>query len=179
VDASSKPHNKRSQLDDNLLESIINLRKQRLAGDAIAIRMGLTRSLVYRVLKRLALSRMANLNPKPQALRYEWPQPGQMLHMDIKKLGKIEGVGHWALGRQKARKKHPGWEYLHVCIDDHTRLAYTAIMPNEKKESAIAFFKRAHAWYKSLGIKVERVLTDNGSAIPLVPRHSRGLKRTS
>jgi hypothetical protein len=151
MDASSKPHNQRNQLHDNLLESIINLRKQRLAGDAVALRMGLNRSLVYRALKRLTLSKMANLNPKPQALRYEWPQPGQMLHMDIKKLGKIDGAG---------------------------RLAYTAVMPDERKESAVAFFEKAYAWYTSLGIKVERVLTDNGGAIPLVPRHARGLKHT-
>jgi transposase InsO family protein len=164
MDASSRPHHSRSKIDDNILQNIDKLRRQLLTGDTIAIRLSISRSLVYRALKRLGLSRLTNLNPRPAAQPYEWALPGQMLHMDIKKLGKIDGTGHWAIGREKAKRKHPGWEYLHVCVDDHTRLAYTAIMPDEKKESAIAFLQQAHAWYKSLGIKVERLLTDNGGA---------------
>lgn len=163
MDASCRPHHSHSKLDDNLLQHIDMLRRQRLTGDAIATHLCISRSLVYRALKQLNLSRLANLNPKPPVKRYEWAEPGQMLHMDIKKLARIDGAGHWAVGRQKAKRKHAGWEYLHICVDDHTRLAYGAIMPDEKKESVVAFLKQAHAWYSGLGIKVQRLLTDNGS----------------
>ncbi len=163
-DASSRPFCCRNKLGTQEVERIIALRRQRLTGDAIALRLGLCRSSVFRVLRRQGYARLHCLTPKEPVIRYQWDTPGQMLHIDIKKLGKIDGVGHRVLGRQKAKKKRAGWEYLHVCVDDASRLAFTAILPNEKKESSVAFLQQAVAFYESHGIEVQRVLTDNGAS---------------
>ena len=95
--------------------------------------------------------------------RYQWEKPGQMLHIDIKRLGKIDGVGHRKAGTRQVCRRRPGWEYLHVCIDDASRVACTAIHPDETAESAVEFLWHAVAWYTAQGMKVERILTDNGA----------------
>ena len=162
-DASSRPFRCRNKLQAKDIQRIVVLRKKRLTGDVIASRLGLCRSSVYRVLRRFCLSRLCSLDIKEPVVRYQWEKPGQMLHIDIKKLGRIDGVGHRFLGRQQAKQRHAGWEYLHVCVDNASRIAFCAIMPDERKESAVAFLRQAVSCYQSLGITVERVLTDNGA----------------
>ena len=116
------------------------------------------------VLRRHRLARLHLLDPKPEIVRYQRDRPGELIHLDIKKLGRIGGVGHRITGNRRGQKKGIGWEFLHVCVDDASRLAYTEILPDERKESAVAFLERAIAWFATLGVTVERVMTDNGSA---------------
>lgn len=163
ADKSSRPRRCRDKLTEHDRCRILALRKERLAGDEIALRLGFCRSSVFRALRKLGCSRLSSLEEKPPVQRYQWEKPGQMLHFDIKRLGKIDGVGHRMIGRSRARRKRPGWEYLHVCVDDASRAAYTAILPDETADSAVEFLWFAVAWYASHGIRVERVLTDNGA----------------
>ncbi len=145
---------------------IEQLRRERLSGPAIARQLAMPASTVGAVLRRLGLGRVAALDPKPPAVRYERERPGELIHIDIKKLGKIDGVGHRITGQHSGMRKNRGigWEHLHVCVDDASRLAYTEILPDEKKQSACAFLTRALAFFKAHGVTVERVMTDNGSA---------------
>ncbi len=146
--------------------TIERLRRKRLSGPAIAREIAMPCSTVGAVLRRLGLGRLAALDPKPPVVRYERENPGELIHIDIKKLGKIDGVGHRITGQHSGMRKNRGigWDYLHVCIDDASRLAYTEILPDEKKESACAFLTRALAFFQAHGVTVERVMTDNGSA---------------
>ena len=118
------------------------------------------------MLRRLGLGRLTALEAKPQILRYEREKPGELIHIDIKKLGRIDGVGHRITGDRsgQSNKRGTGWEYLHVAIDDACRLAYSEVLASEKADSAIAFTRRALAWFKRFGVSVERIMTDNGSA---------------
>ena len=163
ADASSRPKRCRCSLTKAEMAQIHELRKGRKTGDEIARLLGLHRSTVFRTLRKLGLSRLASLEPNPPVQRYEWESPGDMLHVDIKRLGKIDGVGHRKAGTRQVKRRKPGWEYLHVCVDDASRVAYTAIHPDETAESAVEFLWFAVAWYKQHGIKVKRVLTDNGA----------------
>lgn len=162
-DRSSRPHKCRSKLSEQDYGAIRSLRKERLSGDEIAERLGICRSSIFRALRKLGCSRLSSLEAKKQIVRYQWEKPGQMLHLDIKRLGKIDGVGHKKAGTRQVRRRRPGWEYLHVCVDDASRAAYTAILPDETADSAVEFLWFAVAWYASHGIQVERVLTDNGA----------------
>jgi len=148
------------------IAAIEHLRRQRLSGPAIARQLAMPPSTVGAVLRRIGLGRLAALDPKPPAVRYERERPGELIHIDIKKLGKIAGIGHRITGQHSGMVKNRGigWEHLHVCVDDASRLAYTEILPDEKKESACAFLTRALAFFKAHGVSVERVMTDNGSA---------------
>lgn len=163
ADKSSRPRRCRDKLTEHDRNSIVALRKERLTGDEIALRLGFCRSSVFRALRKFGCSRLSSLEEKEPVQRYQWEKPGQMLHLDIKRLGKIDGVGHKKTGTRQVRRRRPGWEYLHVCVDDASRAAYTAIFPDETAESAIEFLWFAVAWYASHGIKVERILTDNGA----------------
>lgn len=163
VDRSSRPRRCRNKLTEYELGCVLALRKERLTGDAIALRLGLGRSSVFRALRKLGCSRLSSLGKKEPVHRYQWEKAGQMLHLDIKRLGKIDGIGHKKAGTRQVRRRRPGWEYLHVCVDDASRAAYTAVLPDETAESAVEFLWFAVAWYTEHGIKVERVLTDNGS----------------
>jgi transposase InsO family protein len=163
ADKSSRPKRCRSRLTEADYKRIYCLRKKRLTGDEIASHLGICRSTIYRALRKLNISRLSSLEEKEPIQRYQWERPGQMLHLDIKRLGKIDGIGHKKAGTRQVRRRRPGWEYLHVCIDDASRAAYTAVLPDETAESAIDFLWFAVAWYASHGIKVERVLTDNGA----------------
>ena len=137
-----------------------------MSGPAIARVLGMARSTVGVLLRRLGLGQLAALDPKPPAVRYEKAAPGELIHIDIKTLGKIDGVGHRITGQHERhhRARGVGHEHLHVAIDDASRLAYTEILPSLGKEDATGFLERAMAWYARLGVKVERVMTDNGSA---------------
>ena len=141
------------------------LRRERLTGMAIAGRLGMARSTVGLVLRRLGLGRLKSLEPPAPILRYERALPGEMIHLDIKKLGRFDIEGHRVTGDpRKGRSRKAGWDFLHVCVDDASRLAYTEILESERKEDTTAFLQRALAWLSRHGVNVERVMTDNGSA---------------
>jgi transposase InsO family protein len=139
-------------------------RRQRLSGPAIARQLGMPTSTVGGVLRRLGLGKLAALEPRPPVVRYQREQPGELLHIDTKKLGRIAAVGHRITGDRRDRRRGAGWEAVHVCIDDASRLAYSEVLSDERKTSAVPFLERAVAWFARHGVTVERVMTDNGSA---------------
>ncbi len=148
-----------------VVETIERLRRQRWTGKQIAVEAGVSPATVSRVLRRLGLNKLSALEPEP-VRRYEREHPGELIHLDIKKLGRIGSVGHRITGRRTGvvnRHLGIGWEFVHVCIDDASRVAFVQVMPDQRKESAVAFLEAAVAYYASLGIKVQRVMTDNGS----------------
>jgi transposase InsO family protein len=144
--------------------AIERLRRQRLSGPQIARQLGRPVATVGLVLRRLGLGRLAAVEPRPPVIRYQRASPGELLHIDTKKLGRIDGVGHRITGDRTGPRRRSGWEILHVAIDDAARLAYSEILPDERKASAIAFLDRALTWFARHGVTVQRVMTDNGSA---------------
>ena len=164
-DRSSRPHRLRQPTAPEVIERIESLRRQRLPGKEIAATVGVSAATVSRVLKRLGLSKLSALEPAEPPRRYERERPGEMIHIDIKKLGKFNQIGHRITGDRKGQSnsRGVGWEYVHVCIDDASRVAFSKIMKTERRRSAVAFLKAAVAYYASLGVTVERVMTDNGS----------------
>ena len=163
-DRSSRPHRLYRPTPDGVVEQVEALRRQRHTGKQIAAELHISPATVSRILKRLGLNRIAALEPAEPVRRYEREHPGELIHIDIKKLGRFARAGHRVTGeRQGCRNVGAGWEFVHVAIDDHSRIAVAKVMVNEKKRSAIAFLKAALAYYAILGIKVERVMTDNGS----------------
>ena len=164
--AKPVPRRVRHRLPEARIDAIATLRRQRLSGPAIARQLALPRSTVGAVLRRLGLGRLKSLDERPPVVRYERKNPGELIHLDTKKLGRIARIGHRITGCRKGQSNHrgTGWEALHVAIDDATRLAYTEVLPDEKKETAIAFLSRSLAFFKANGIATERVMTDNGSA---------------
>jgi transposase-like protein len=163
-DRSSRPLTCPTRLDAGVAEEVERLRRQRLSGPVIALRLGRPVSTVGAVLRRRGLGRRAALEPRLPVVRYERERPGELIHLDTKKLGRIQGIGHRSTGTRKGQssKRGAGWEHLHVAIDDASRLAYTELLPDEKKESAVAFLARALAWFACHDVTVERVMTDNG-----------------
>ena len=140
------------------------LRRQRWTGSHIAQEVGISPATVSRVLKRAGLSRLRDIEPAAPVVRYEREHPGEMIHIDIKKLGRFERIGHRITGDpQQGKSRGAGWEFVHVAIDDASRIAFSQILPDERQTSAVAFLKAAVAYYASLGITVTRVMTDNGS----------------
>jgi transposase InsO family protein len=121
-------------------------------------------STVAAILKRAGLGRLRDLDPPQPIVRYERERPGELIHLDVKKLGRIERIGHRITGDRRSRSRGAGWEYVHVAIDDASRLAYVEVLANEQADTTAAFLRRALAFYRRHGIKVERVMTDNGSA---------------
>jgi transposase InsO family protein len=165
TDRSSAPRRCPRKVSPQRTAEIEQLRRQRRSGPAIARELGLPRSTVGAVLRRLGLGKLKALEPRLPANRYERAAPGELIHLDIKKLGRFDVAGHRATGdRQAGRSRHVGWDFLHVCVDDASRLAYTEILPSERKEDTTAFLERALAWLSRHGVTVERVMTDNGSA---------------
>ena len=165
-DRSSAPVRCSHRLPAETVAEIERLRRQRLTGPQIASQLGAARSTVGAVLRRLGLGRLKALDPKPPVVRYQRERPGELIHLDTKKLGKIDGIGHRITGYHVGvnRSRGIGWEILHVAIDDASRLAYTELLADEKKESACAFLVRALGFFAAHGVRVERVMTDNGSA---------------
>ena len=169
ADRSSRPQRMRTQIPAATRDEIIRLRKERLTGKAIATIVGVHRSSVSRILRAAGLSRERDLDPKEADRRYEHEAPGDMIHLDIKKLGRFERPGHRVTGDRtgqsslRSKGKGSGWEYVHVAVDDHSRLTFTVIHPDEKASSATAHLRATVRWYESLGITVRRVMTDNGS----------------
>ena len=164
-DRSSRPHQLRQPTPQATVDRIEALRRQRLTGKAIAAETGVSPATVSRVLERLGLNRLSALEPAEPPRRYQRQRPGELIHIDIKKLGKFNRIGHRITGDRTGQSKSRGigWEYVHVCIDDASRIAFSRVMNTQRKSCAVAFLKAAVAYYKSLGITVERVMTDNGS----------------
>jgi transposase InsO family protein len=164
-DRSSRPHRLYRPTPQATVEQVERLRRQRYTGKQIAVELKLSPATVSRILKRLGLNRIGALEPAAPVRRYERAKPGEMIHIDIKKLGRFNRIGHRITGDRKGQSnsRGVGWEFVHVAIDDHSRIAFAKIMASEKKRSATSFLKAALVYYASLGIKVERVMTDNGS----------------
>ena len=168
-DRSSRPHRLHRPTAQTVVDEVAALRRQRCTGKQIAAQVGVSPATVSRILRRLGLNKLSALEPAEPVRRYERERPGEMIHLDIKKLGRIDGIGHRITGdrrgqsNRRSRGEGLGWEFVHVAIDDNSRIAFAKVMANEKKRSATSFLKAALAYYDSLGIKVERVMTDNGS----------------
>lgn len=163
ADRSSRPRCSPKRTPKSDRRQIVALRRQRMSGAEIAARLKRSPSTVARILRSEGLSRLKSLEPIEPPRRYEKSRPGELLHLDIKKLGRIRGVGHRITGKRQHRNRGIGWDFVHVAIDDHSRLAYTEVLPDERQDSAIGFLQRAVAWYARHGIQVQRILTDNGS----------------
>ena len=159
------------QLSDQQACEIVALRRQRLTAPAIAQRLRRPLSTVGLVLRRAGLGRLGALDPKPIIIRYQREKPGELIHIDIKKLGRIDGIGHRITGDRtgQSNRRGTGWEYVHVAVDDASRLAYTELLPKERKDSAVAFTARAIDWFAEHRVIVERIMTDNGSAYRASP----------
>ncbi|MCB1535064.1 MAG: IS481 family transposase [Hyphomicrobiales bacterium] len=164
-DRSSRPRKLNRPTPEPIVAQIEALRRQRWTGKQIAAETSVSPATVSRILKRLGLNRIAALEPAEPVRRYEREKPGELIHIDIKKLGRFEQVGHRITGDRtgQSNSRGVGWEFVHVCIDDASRVAFSQILPDERKESAVAFLKAAVAYYATLGVVVQRVMTDNGS----------------
>lgn len=164
LDRSSTPLRRPRTTPRRVVQQILRLRKRRWTSWRIADRLRLAVSTVAVVLSRLGLGRLSALDPAPPVRRYEKKRAGELLHIDIKKLGRIDGIGHRIHGDRTQCRRGVGWEYAHVCIDDASRVGFVEILPNERGTCATSFLERAVAWYRDQGVKVKRVMTDNGSA---------------
>ena len=169
ADRSSRPHRLYRPTPVETVETVLALRRQRFNGQQIARDSGVSPATVSRILRRAGLSRIKDLEPPEPVVRYEREHPGELIHIDIKKLGRIEGVGHRIAGDRRGqsnprgRRQGLGWEFVHVGVDDASRVAFSQVLPDEKKESAVAFLEAAVAYYAGLGVAIARVMTDNGS----------------
>jgi transposase InsO family protein len=177
-DRSSRPHRLHRPTPASTVERIEALRRQRFTGQQIAQDLGVSPATVSRVLCRLGLNRITALEPAEPVRRYERERPGELIHIDIKKLGRFERTGHRITGDRAGQSKSRGigWEYLHLAVDDHSRLAYSEILPNEKRASCLAFLFNALRFFRRYGVAVERVMTDNGSAFKS-RRYAKALRR--
>ena len=140
------------------------MRLQRLTAEQIAERLGLPRSTVAKHLSALDMGRLPPLHPPPPVMRYEREQPGELIHIDTKKLGRFQRSGHRVTGNRHHRCAGAGWDYLHVCVDDASRMAYVEIHPNELRYTAVRFLIHALRFFRNHGVQVQRVMTDNGTA---------------
>jgi transposase len=168
LDRSSAPAHIPGRTEEARVELIASLRRLRMTGAEIAECLGMALSTVSGILTRIGLGKLSRLEPPEPPNRYQRERPGELIHIDVKKLGRIgeRGAGHRATGRKGAgqRSRGAGWEFVHVCVDDATRLAYVEVLTDEKASTAIAFLRRAVAFYRARGITVQRLMTDNGSA---------------
>ena len=173
LDRSSAPRSIPHRTPDELVEVIVALRRLRMTGAEIAFCLAMALSTVSAVLARVGLGKLSRLEPPEPPNRYERRHAGELLHVDVKKLGRIPAgrAGHRVHGQRRLQrspvkdgKRTVGWEFVHVCVDDATRLAYVEVLHDEKATTAVGFLRRAIAFYRRHGITVERVMTDNGSA---------------
>ena len=165
LDRSCRPHSLPSKTPRSTCEAMEGMRRQRHTQAHIAAAFGVSAATVSRVLKSRGLSRLSALEPQQPRPRYERETPGEIIHIDIKKLARFRKIGYRITGDRTSHtnKRGVGWEFVHVAVDDHSRVATAGIFPNEKRSSAIAFLEHAVDYYRSLGITVSRVMTDNGS----------------
>lgn len=177
LDRSSAPRRVHNATPAERVEAIAALRRLRFTGPEIAEVLEMSTSTVSAVLRRIGLGKLSRLEPPQPSNRYERKRAGELIHIDVKKLGRIGpyGAGHRIVGRKRRRSKtgldgagvrrrQIGWEFVHVCVDDATRLAYVEVLPDERGATAGGFLRRARSFYRSHGIRVERVMTDNGPA---------------
>ena len=162
LDKSSRPEKSPRARDPQVALAIVELRRKLCLQAQIASCLGVSKATVSRVLRRAGLSRLSDLRPAEPVQRYEHEQPGELLHIDIKKLGRFDRVGHRITGDRAQRGRNIGWEHVFVAVDDHSRMAFTQIYPDESKHSAEAFLRSAVAYFERLGVPTQRVLTDNG-----------------
>jgi transposase InsO family protein len=164
LDRSSRPRRQPRRTPPDRVEAIVHLRRLRMTAAEIAELLGMALSTVSLILKRVGLGRRSRLEPLEPVNRYEHQRPGELVHLDIKKLARFERPGHRLLGRGRGRHHAgAGYEYLHVCVDDYSRLAYTELLPDERGSTVAGFLHRATNPFAAHGITIKRVLTDNGS----------------
>ena len=163
VDRSSRPHVSPATTAAPLQLAAKVLRWQHWTGAQIASALGISAATATRILRRCGLNRRRRLEMPPVVERYEHAAVGDMLHVDTKKLGRITYLGHRATGDRRGQRRGPGWEIVHVAVDDRSRVAYVELLPDEHSETARGFVRRAVAWFRARGVRVRRVLTDNGS----------------
>ena len=175
LDRSSAPRHVHNRTPEDRIEAIAALRRLRMTGAQIAEVLGMPHTTVSGILTRIGMGRLGRLGLEP-AQRYQRARPGELIHVDVKKLGRIQGGAGWRVrdrrqhynrtftDRDGLRRRTVGWEYIHVAVDDATRLAYVEVLADERANTAIAFLGRAVRFFRRHGIRVERVLTDNGSA---------------
>jgi len=161
-DRSSRPSQLRQLTSVEQMARVETLRRERWTGVRIAQATGLSRATVSRILQRLKLNKARHLEPQMPVVRYEHAAPGDMLHIDIKKFARIVKAGHRITGNPQDETRGAGWEFLYVAVDDHSRIAYTALYPDETANSSASFLAEAVAYFQRLGITTQRVLTDNG-----------------
>jgi transposase InsO family protein len=160
----SRPHAVANRTLDPWIDLMESLRREyRLTAEEIATRLKLARSTVAAWLKRRGLGRLKFLEKPMPVRRYQRQRPGELLHLDIKKLARFDRVGHRITGNRLGASEHVGYDFFHVAIDDATRLAYVEVLPDERRSSTTGFLVRALRWFRARGIRVERVMTDNGS----------------
>lgn len=164
LDKSSRPERSPRAIAPSVAGAIVELRRKLFLQAHIATYMNVSKATVSRVLKRAGLSRLSDLRPKETIQRYEREAPGDLLHIDIKRLARFERVGHRITGDRRQYTARAGWEYLFVAIDDHSRTAFTRLYPDERRESAIGFLRAATDYFETLGVRIQRLITDNGPA---------------
>lgn len=163
-DRSSRPHHSPQRTAAPIEQEVERLRRERLTCIQIAQQTQLSTATVQRILARRGLNRLSRLQPAEPVRRYEHSEPGAMLHLDVKKLGRIvDGPGHRVTGDRRRRREGAGWEFVHVAIDDHSRVAFLRIYADERQDTACTFLKAAVAYYAALGIRIRGLLTDNGN----------------
>lgn len=163
-DRSSAPRRIPHRTPPDRVEAIAWLRRLRLTGPAIAVQLAMACSTVTAVLARIGLNHLSRLDPPEPPNRYQRRHPGALLHIDVKKLGRFDVPGHRVHGDRRRRNRGAGWEYVHVCVDDATRLAYVEVLEDERAATAAGFLRRAVAYFAALGVTVQEVMTDNGGA---------------
>ncbi len=162
-DRSSRPHRIPRATGLERRRAVIGLRRARMTADEIAACLGIPERTASRICARAGMSRLRSLEPTEPANRFETPRPGQLLHIDVKKLGRIDRAGHRVTGSRAGQRRGSGWERVHVAIGA-TRMAYSEVLADERKETAWGSLERAVGWFAAQGVVVERLLTDNGSA---------------
>ncbi len=163
-DRSSRPHRSPRRLPEAVVEHVIQLRRHHTPGYEIARRTAVSPASISRILRRARLSRWRDLHPAPPVVRYEHAAPGDLLHLDIKGMTRFQQVSWRGDGRRRGRPQFAGWQALHVAVDDHSRMAFTRILPDQKTPTTIAFLKDAVDFFARHGISVRALLTDNGSS---------------
>ena len=163
ADRSCRPHHSPRTTSEAVVAQVVALRRERWTGARIAPAVALSRATVGRILRRVGLARLRQLERTAPVRRYERARPGELLHVDIKKLGRIAGIGHRITGDRRHRGHGIGWEYVHVAIDDCSRLAYAEVLLDERGETVATFLRRACRWFARRGVQILRVLSDNGS----------------